>query len=67
MKVKLVWTVAASFARVVVWVRVADGSEEQALGLIESVARLCPSRAFEMRAPVSSPHPLFSWLAASRP
>ena len=61
-----VWTVAVSFARVVMWVRVTDGSEEQTLGLIESAARLCPLRVFEMRAPVSSPHPPFSWLAAGR-
>jgi transposase len=40
------------------WVRVTDEAKRRPLGLTESAARLCPSRAKKMRAPVSRPHPL---------
>jgi hypothetical protein len=39
-------------------VRVTDVAKRRPVGLTESAARLCPSRAQKMRAPVSRPHPL---------
>src|SRR5712691_5055908 len=56
------WLLVGSFR----WVRVIDGAKSRPLGLTESAALLCPSRAMKMRAPVSRPHPLslVRWIAS---
>ena len=57
-RMKVKWTGWLSAGGILRWVRVTDEAKRRPLGLTESAARLCPSRASEMRAPVSRPHPL---------